>query len=184
MATGRREKSINELRVIGKVSLVDYYNDFLLPLNPKFTPMVEERGNALCPFHEDTDPSLYGWKNKHIYHCFGCSYTGDVVGTHIFMMRRYHNQNMSVKDAVEQLANKYGIDLDADDGFVVKSVYDVAREQTTDLSVYDIPVTKLTISEFDKNNRKVIKSNYPLSTKISTYGIMDLVACVEQKERD
>lgn len=43
---------------------------------------VEDKGNhyrALCPFHEDKNPSLIMYKNLNGYRCMSCGVTGDVL---------------------------------------------------------------------------------------------------------
>ncbi|WP_108623756.1 DNA primase [Candidatus Similichlamydia epinepheli] len=60
---------------------------------------------ALCPFHHETTPSFVIYENNASYHCFGCGAHGDVIS---FIMGI---QNCSFRDAVEWLANRYGITL-------------------------------------------------------------------------
>ena len=61
----QRKKTKNELIVLDKVKVIDVYNDFVTPLNPKkYMPMSDERITSLCPFHVDTDPSLRYWKQR------------------------------------------------------------------------------------------------------------------------
>lgn len=40
---------------------------------------------ALCPFHDDGNPSLVVYKNNYRYRCMGCSASGDVFD---YMMQR------------------------------------------------------------------------------------------------
>jgi hypothetical protein len=55
-----------------------------------------KKGKALCPFHDDHNPSMSIKNNR--YHCFACRASGDVID---FVMKR---ENMSFKDAVKFLA--------------------------------------------------------------------------------
>ena len=38
-----------------------------------------KNGKALCPFHDDKEPSLGFSDEKNIFHCFGCNAKGDIV---------------------------------------------------------------------------------------------------------
>ncbi len=60
---------------------------------------------GLCPFHNEKTPSFYVNAEKQLYHCFGCSAGGNVL---TFVM---NYDNLSFKDALEQLANRVGMEL-------------------------------------------------------------------------
>lgn len=62
---------------------------------------------ANCPFHEEKSPSFCVNINKQIFHCFGCSKTGNVIN---FSMQYY---TFSFIDAVKSLAAEYGVILNA-----------------------------------------------------------------------
>lgn len=62
---------------------------------------------GLCPFHDDTNPSMYVVPAKQIYHCFSCGAGGDCFS---FVMD-YHK--MSFPEALRHLADRAGIDLPA-----------------------------------------------------------------------
>jgi len=38
-----------------------------------------KNNKALCPFHEDKDPSLSLSNEKGLFHCFGCNTSGDII---------------------------------------------------------------------------------------------------------
>jgi hypothetical protein len=38
-----------------------------------------KKGMMICPFHNDTDPSLSLNDTKNVFFCFGCNATGDIV---------------------------------------------------------------------------------------------------------
>lgn len=59
-----------------------------------------------CPFHREKTPSFIVFENGQHYHCFGCGAHGDSIG---FVMRYY---DISFYEAVERLANQYGISID------------------------------------------------------------------------
>jgi DNA primase len=60
---------------------------------------------ALCPFHDDSRPSMQVSPQKQIYKCFACGSGGDVFS---FMMQ-YHR--MTFIEALQHLADRAGIEL-------------------------------------------------------------------------
>ncbi|MDD6351896.1 MAG: DNA primase [Lachnospiraceae bacterium] len=69
---------------------------------------LERRGSTyfgLCPFHSEKTPSFSVTPSKGMYYCFGCHKGGNVF---TFLMEK---ENMSFPEAVEELANRAGVDL-------------------------------------------------------------------------
>lgn len=64
---------------------------------------VNYRG--LCPFHAENEPSFTVSEAKQIFHCFGCNTGGNVF---TFLMKFEH---ISFPEAVQKIAQKYGIEL-------------------------------------------------------------------------
>ena len=60
---------------------------------------------GICPFHQDTRPSMFVSPARQIFKCFVCGAGGDVVG---FLMQ---HEQMSFPDAVEWLARRAGMEL-------------------------------------------------------------------------
>ncbi len=60
---------------------------------------------AICPFHDDTTPSLHVSSAKQIYHCFACGAGGDSI---TFVME---HEKLSYPEAIEKLANMYNFSL-------------------------------------------------------------------------
>ena len=60
---------------------------------------------GLCPFHNDTKPSMSVSPSKGIYKCFSCGAGGDALN---FLVKI---QNREYKDVILELAEKYGIEL-------------------------------------------------------------------------
>ncbi len=60
---------------------------------------------CLCPFHDDSNPSLNVVPHKQIYHCFVCGAGGDVFS----WVMNYHK--MAFPQALELLAERAGIQL-------------------------------------------------------------------------
>jgi DNA primase len=74
---------------------------------------------GLCPFHNEKTPSFVVTEEKHRYHCFGCGAGGDAIAFYMAM------ENLDFIDAVEALAERYGLDLDR------YKVQNSAQEQET-----------------------------------------------------
>jgi DNA primase len=60
---------------------------------------------GLCPFHEERTPSFSVDPTSKLYYCFGCQVGGDVFG---FLQEK---EGLDFREAVEQLADRYGIEL-------------------------------------------------------------------------
>ncbi len=70
-------------------------------------PLVQKGKNffGVCPFHDDTNPSMSVSKEKQIYTCFSCGATGNVFN---FIMDYEH---LSFREALSYLADKQGVSL-------------------------------------------------------------------------
>lgn len=69
---------------------------------------LEKKGNdykGLCPFHNDSNPSLSVSPQKKVFKCFSCNAAGNVIS---FVQRI---ENISFMDALKKVANKSGIKL-------------------------------------------------------------------------
>ena len=65
---------------------------------------VNRHGKALCPFHNDRNPSLF--VDDDHYHCFACGEHGDVID----FTAKLHG--LSLYDAAKKLAYDFGITQD------------------------------------------------------------------------
>ena len=86
----------NEIR--SKVDIVDIIGERI--------PLVAKGKNffGVCPFHDDTNPSMSVSREKQIYTCFSCHATGNVF---TFLMNYEH---IDFKEALKYLGDKVGID--------------------------------------------------------------------------
>lgn len=87
------------LTIQKKANIVDIISEYL-PL--------EQRGRnyfAICPFHDDHNPSLSISPEKQIYTCFVCGASGNVFN---FVM---NYEKISFVEAVQKVASKVGINL-------------------------------------------------------------------------
>lgn len=111
MKAGSRKLRKLKQVVLDKIDLEDYYRQRL----EQFTRGANGEAKALCPFHDDDDPSLnidISDKSKQgQYNCFPCKANGDVF---TLCARRHHLDVVKdYKDVVKLLARELGIDADA-----------------------------------------------------------------------
>ncbi|MCZ7662801.1 MAG: DNA primase [Thermoleophilia bacterium] len=74
---------------------------------------LRQRGvtfTGLCPFHQEKSPSFSVSADKGLYYCFGCGEGGDVL---TFVQRM---ESLSFAEAVEQLAERFGVPLEYEQG--------------------------------------------------------------------
>lgn len=73
---------------------------------------------GLCPFHTEDTPSFYVNPAKKLFFCFGCQTGGNVITF------RSKIAGITTKDAVEALANDYGVKLEPSSSESRKPYYD------------------------------------------------------------
>lgn len=95
------ESKIEEIR--NSANIVDIISEYV--------SLIKRGKNfvGLCPFHKEKTPSFTVSEDKQIYYCFGCHAGGNVFK---FLMD-FHK--MSFIEAVEELAEKLGIQLELED---------------------------------------------------------------------
>lgn len=88
------------LEIQRKVNIVDIIGEYL--------PLEQKGKNyfAICPFHDDHNPSMSISPEKQIYTCFVCGASGNVFN---FVM---NYENISFSEAVVKVATKAGINID------------------------------------------------------------------------
>lgn len=89
----------NEIRE--KIDIVDLIGEYV--------PLVQKGRNffGVCPFHNDTNPSMSVSREKQIYKCFSCGASGNIFT----FVRDY--EHIDMKDVLEILAPKAGITLNS-----------------------------------------------------------------------
>src|SRR3954467_7464742 len=70
---------------------------------------VGSRWTGLCPFHDERTPSFSVNAERGFYHCFGCGESGDAIG---FVQT---SEGFSFTEALEHLADRYGVELKRED---------------------------------------------------------------------
>ena len=93
-------KDINQLIEIinNKTNIVDIINEYI---------KVEKKGAnywALCPFHDDVNPSMSISFEKKIFKCFSCGVGGNVV----HFLQRF--KNISFIESIKLICEQYSID--------------------------------------------------------------------------
>ncbi len=88
---------INEQEIKDASLIDDVLGEFLT---------LHKKGNkikALCPFHDDKDPSLVLYTESNTYKCYSCGASGDSIK---YLMEK---EGKNYKESLEYLAQKYGI---------------------------------------------------------------------------
>ena len=91
------EEKVSEIRE--RSSILEVVSDYIS------LKKAGKHYKGLCPFHSEKTPSFMVNEEKQIFHCFGCNAGGDVF---TFLMKV---GNFSFPQAVEDLANRYGVSL-------------------------------------------------------------------------
>ncbi len=81
--------------VLSKVDIVDVIRSYI-PIQTKGKSL-----KAICPFHDDHDPSLSISREKQIFKCFTCGTGGDAIR----FVQLY--ENISFKEALEKVARDF-----------------------------------------------------------------------------
>ncbi|MGM9878680.1 MAG: DNA primase [Bacilli bacterium] len=91
------DDKVNEIRKANDI--VDVISSYL--------PLTKKGKNyfGVCPFHDDTNPSMSVSSDKQIYKCFSCGASGNVI---TFVM---DYENVDFKEALSILAKRKGIDF-------------------------------------------------------------------------
>lgn len=88
---------VNEIRQ--KVDIVDLISEYI--------PLIQKGKNyfGVCPFHNDTNPSMSVSREKQIYKCFSCGASGNAFN---FIMDYDH---IEFKEAIKVLGEKAGVEV-------------------------------------------------------------------------
>ena len=113
------QEKINEIR--NSVNIVDVISSYI-PLTPKGKNYF-----GVCPFHDDTNPSMSVSPSRQIYKCFSCGATGTVFK---FIM---DYENISFMEAVKKVADLGGVAVNI--GKIHKKKTNTNLHQIYDLSL-------------------------------------------------
>ncbi|OGV50079.1 MAG: DNA primase [Legionellales bacterium RIFCSPHIGHO2_12_FULL_42_9] len=95
-----KQSFIEEL--LAQVDIVEFI-DIYVPLKKRGASHL-----ACCPFHHEKTPSFNVNEKKQVYHCFGCSASGNVIS---FAMNYLQ---LSFPEAIETIAIKFGLQVQYD----------------------------------------------------------------------
>jgi DNA primase len=70
---------------------------------------VGSRWSGLCPFHDERTPSFSVNAEEKLFYCFGCQAKGDAIS---FVEQ---SEGLDFPEAVEMLADRYGVKLERED---------------------------------------------------------------------
>lgn len=149
-------------QVEGKIvaNLFDYYERYIRNLDDRFKPWsYYDNKLVLCYFkdHADVNPSMGYIADKHhrdchLYHCFGCGRTGDVIRLNQLIQSQYHGVEMTRKESALDIAEKFNIPIND---------FDVTSEEDLDKSYY-------------RNIRKIEKLANQYTERDFTYAMRDI----------
>jgi len=120
-----------------KLDLVEFLRPYL-SLSP-----AGKNFKGLCPFHKEKTPSFIVSPDRQIWHCFGCSKGGDVIG---FLMQY---ENLEFFEALKVLAEKAGVDVRVAGGLdqrqyaVLYDINQAAKEFFREYLKSDVAVAKV-----------------------------------------
>lgn len=84
---------------------------------------------GLCPFHDEKSPSFMVQRGDTHYHCYGCGAHGDAIQ---FLM---DHQRLNFSEAVENLAQRFGVVLDViESGYEKKGTSKARLKETLQLA--------------------------------------------------
>jgi len=98
MSKFNNETLVNEIK--GRLSIINLVESYT---------SVKKTGKGyvgLCPFHDDTNPSMHVDEEKGLFHCFSCGAGGDIFGFYM----RYNN--LSFPETLSELAKKAGVTIE------------------------------------------------------------------------
>ncbi|PPE05197.1 DNA primase [Williamsoniiplasma lucivorax] len=119
MANISREKIDEILNNVDIVSIISSYIQ------------VQKKGRnfwAVCPFHNDSDPSMSVSPEKKIYKCFSCGASGNALD----FVKNY--KHLDFVSAVVELAEQVGVDLGDFKNHQVKSKYTPQQEKLFEIN--------------------------------------------------
>ncbi|WP_331696894.1 DNA primase [Mycoplasmopsis agalactiae] len=132
--------------IIASNDIVDVLRDFI-ELRKKGQSYV-----ALCPFHNDTNPSMSIDTRRQIFKCFVCNTGGNAL-TFLKLFKKW-----SYIESIKYLANKAGIDFDYSENTYESDNQNKLSQ--TDIKVYEVldKANSFYKSELIKSNNPVIQA--------------------------
>lgn len=174
-----RKLSNNEMKLRDGISIIDYYNQFIVPTSNKFYKLSVGKKAGLCPFHDDTDPSFHFWEETKMFHCFGCQLSGDIITLHQKFEWKYHNRGLDRKTAIKELGTLYNIPItDEDDNIDEEGLnpFQRAKKYLSDSSTVECNKNAFSLAKFRNLNNMVRSFNIKSNQKVASYCELDVQA--------
>lgn len=125
---------------------------------------------GVCPFHEDTNPSMSVSREKQIYRCFSCGASGNVFS---FLMEFEHK---SFKEVLKELGDRVGVNTSSISVTNTSSKYD---------NLYDAYVLALKFYQNNLNSKEGKDArNYLLSRNLDDDVIKEFEVGLSLDSRD
>jgi len=109
---------------------MDYFQSNYLSFYKKYLPNVKKLGGdeyqAICPFHEDAEPSFSFNNHKGQYYCHGCGKKGDIV--HFYSKVNGLDTRRDFPKILKGIANDFGIVLPEKTRSRIVNTYDYTDE--------------------------------------------------------
>ena len=151
-------------------NIPDYYDHYIKPLNSKFgDSSLNVSRTAICPLHDDTDPSMGLINHKflkgvRLFHCFGCNMVGTVVRLHQLIVEKYEKRQIDVKQSCEELARFFKIPIDKELLAQADNVEPADRFYQTSIHIEDLKNDSYTSQDFVYELRDIKKSAKSMET--------------------
>lgn len=102
--------------VATSLDIKQYYDTYIKPINPNRYKEFNGKNLAVCPLHNDNDPSMgivfdKRMKSKQRYHCFGCGANGDIVKLHQEILKRTNVKVLTYEESAKDLALLYHLEF-------------------------------------------------------------------------
>lgn len=151
------------------INIPDYYDHYIKPLHPKFSDSsLNVSKTAICPIHDDTDPSMglinhKFYKGVKIFHCFGCNRTGSVIKLHQLVVKTYEKRSIDETQSCQELARFFKVPLNKEILAQADNVEPADRFYQTNARVEDLKNNSYTALDFMYELRNIKKSTTDMS---------------------
>lgn len=100
------------------LKISDYYNQLIVAeIGGRFRGTeLTDKNTAICPLHEDHDPSmgvLNPGTDKERFHCFGCGRSGNIISLHKRVMKLWKKIDLSDEETKADLEKRFGVKIEA-----------------------------------------------------------------------
>lgn len=194
----KKKKGLTSLEkyVIDKISVPQYFNDYLYNTKPGLTKLTDSCDcSSICPFHDDVNPSFRFWKSKKFFICFGCSISGDVINLHRKALQHKSHKAISRAEALKDLCRLYNIPiklektavkselvLDVPDKKLEEKPLNAFQQARKSLDMQSAVVEHrkhFTLDKFIATNQRILHNpNISEDIRIAEYAELDLRACI------